>query len=587
MNFIINKINKILDKILIKKFKIKKFKFFIYNNYLNNQYGDVYINLSTLYFLNSKQQQEIGYIIGKKIINKLKKYIKYYRIINNNLNIYYNNYFYLKIIKLLFKIKFNKLLISNKNRKKKILIDYLSPNSNKPLHLGHLRNIVIGNTLANIYKSLGYKVIESQIINDRGIHICKCILSYKLFFKNKKNIKIKKGDHFVGKLYIKFEKELNKEINYLIKKYNINKNEAYVKSKLLKLVNIELIKWENNNIKILSIWKKLNNLVYKGFKKTYNKLNIKFNEILYESKTYLLGKNKILENLNNIFFLNTYDKSIYYLYKNKKIIVLRKNGTSLYITQEIGTLLYRIKKHKKLFNIIYVVGNEQSDHFNIFFEIINKLKICNIKLYHYSYNTVNYLGKKIKSRRKINNIILIDELIKYLNKIIKKKFFNKKINKKKILNLSISAIKYEFLKINPKKIINFNINNILNLKGNTGIYIQYTYVRILSIVNKLNNYKLKLNNIKIILENNEKTLIKQLIDNKNIIKKTIKTNDTSILINYIYNISKIINNFYNFNKILKIKNLKIMEIRLIISKIILKFLYFNMKIINIPILKKI
>ncbi|WGH24554.1 MAG: arginine--tRNA ligase [Candidatus Shikimatogenerans bostrichidophilus] len=584
MNFIINKINIISRNIFIKKFKIyNSFKFLLYNNYYNKNFGDLYFNLSTLYFLNYKEQHIFGKILGKKIINK---YIKNYKIINNYFNIYYTNLFYFKNIKLFLKKKLKKILINKNNKKKTILIDYSSPNSNKPLHLGHLRNILIGSMLANIYKNLGFKVIKSQIINNRGIHICKCIICYKLFFK-KKNIYIK-GDHFVGKLYIEFEKKLNKEIKLLTKKYNINKKKALKRSKLLKLVNLELIKWENKNKKTLKISNKLNNLVIKGFKETYKKLNIEFDEILYESDTYLLGKRIILKNLDNIFNLNKNDNSIYYIYNNKNIIVIRKNGTSLYITQEIGTLLYRIKRHKNLYKLIYVVGNEQKDHFQCFFEIIKKLNICKYKLFHFSYNNVNYLGKKIKSRIKLNNnIVLIDELINFVNKKIKKKFLNKKLNNNIIYKLSIGAIKYEFLKINPKKIINFNIKNTLSLKGNNGIYIQYTYVRILSIIKKIKINKIKLNYKNFFIKDNEKTLIKQLIDNKNIIEKTIKTNDTSILINYLYIISKTINNFYNYNKILKTKNLNIMKIRLIISKIILKFLYFNMRMIDIPILKNI
>ncbi|MDH3004680.1 MAG: DALR anticodon-binding domain-containing protein, partial [Candidatus Shikimatogenerans sp. JK-2022] len=289
------------------------------------------------------------------------------------------------------------------------------------------------------------------------------------------------------------------------------------------------------------------------------------------------------------------DKSVYFLYNNKKNILLRKNGTSLYITQEIGTLLFRIKRYKNLKKIIYVVGNEQKEHFKCFFNIIKKIKIYKLKkLLHLSYNSVNYLGKKIKSRYSIKNkLILIDDLIIEMNKYVNNRIIHlkkKNIEKKNIDLISLGAIKYQFLKVNPNKIINFNINNTLQLEGNTGIYLQYTYVRILSILKKYNykfkfiyNYKKYLNIIKI----NEKQIIIFLIENDNILKRTINKNDPSILINYIYKISKIINNFYNKNKIIKIKNIYKKNLRLILCKIILNFLKINMKILGIPIINKI
>lgn len=261
----------------------------------------------------------------------------------------------------------------------------------------------------------------------------------------------------------------------------------------------------------------------------------------------------------------------------------------MYLTQELGTLLYRIKKHKKIDNIIYIVGNEQRDHFNIFFEIVKKIKISGIgNLYHLSYNSVNYMGKKIKSRKKNNsNYIYIDYLIKKTNLLIKKFLYKKGIKSKKIEEMSLGSIKYEFLKNNPNKIIDFDINSIFNFKGNTGIYIQYTYARILSIL-KNNKAKNKVNSKKSnnkTIKNNEKILIKQIVDNKNILNKITYRCDISILINYIYIVSKTINNFYNCNKILKSKTNK--KFRLKVCRVVLRFLSFNMKILGIPILKTI
>ncbi|WOX79211.1 arginine--tRNA ligase [Candidatus Shikimatogenerans bostrichidophilus] len=572
---LIYKIKKIYNKYKRKNNLTKKIKV-IYNK--NNKYGDITIILSN--------NDIIDYLLSK-----IKKYILNYEIKNNYLNIYLNNNYYKNIINKFLIYKYNIYKIYKiKKYYKLIIIDYSSPNSNKPLHIGHLRNILIGNSLSNIFKFLGFKVIKSQIINDRGIHICKSIVSWKLFYNClKPDLNKIKGDHFVGKLYLKFEKELKKEIKKISKKYNIDKKRAKKKSKLLKKVKNELRKWENNNKKSILLWKKINSWFYKGLKKTYKKLNIKFNDTLYESKTYILGKKKIKEGIKkNIFFIDK-NKSVYYLFKKKhKIILLRSDGTSLYITQEIGTLLYRLKKYKKIYLLIYVVGNEQSFHFKVLFNIIKKLKIQinNNKLYHLSYNTVNFLGKKIKSREG-KNIIFIDNLITKMYKYVKIKFNN--INNKKILKqISISTIKYQFLKIKYNKIINFNFKKIFNLTGNTSLYIHYTYVRIYSILkkNKINEIFLIKKKYKDYIKRNEKDIIIDIIKFHEILKKSAKYYDPSILINYIFLLSKKINNFYNKNKVLSNNKYK-RNIRLNICKIILKILYNSMKILNIPIINKI
>ncbi|WGH25286.1 MAG: arginine--tRNA ligase [Candidatus Shikimatogenerans bostrichidophilus] len=564
----------------------------LYNNYKDNSiYGDINININSIFFLKKKNKNKLGIKLGNKIKKKLKKYVYKYELKSNYLNIFLKKKYYINKIKKFIKSNFNiqKTIYNKKNKKKRYIIEFSSPNSNKPLHLGHLRNILIGNTIANIYNVIGFNVIKSQLINDRGIHICKSIIAFKKFFNKKIKLNIK-GDHFVGILYFKFEKEFQKEIKLISKKYNIKKNQAIKYSRLSKLVNNELINWEKKKGESISIWKKINKLVYKGFSITYKKLNVKFDDILYESKTYLLGKNFILEGLKKkIFFLDK-DKSVYFLYKKKKIILLRNNGTSLYITQEIGTLLYRIKKYKKFNLLIYVVGNEQINHFKVLFEIIkiNKLLIYN-KLYHLSYNTVNFLGKKIKSRYiKKNEFIFIDDLICIMNNYVKHKIKKKKSDKI-VEQISLGAIKYQFIKINPKKKIDFNINNVLKIKGNTGIYIQYTYARIYSILKKNNLKKIKFykTNFLKLIKKNEISIIRLILEYKTIIDRIIKKYDPSILTNYIYIISKKINNFYQKNKILNIKNIYKRNLRLIICKIILNFLYFNMKILGIPILKKI
>ncbi|WGH25563.1 MAG: arginine--tRNA ligase [Candidatus Shikimatogenerans bostrichidophilus] len=554
MFFLLKKIKKILKK------KNKKYNIFYTKN---KKYGDITI----IIFTNKKKKKEII----KKIKLKLKKYI--YKIINlnnNYINIYLNNFFFIKLTKYLYKINLKKILYKKKRKEKKILVEYSSPNTNKPLHIGHLRNILIGDTLSNFLKRIGYKVKTTQIINDRGIHICKTILIWKLLKKKPKKIKIK-GDHFVGKLYYKFEEYLNKE-----KRKN---NE----SKILKLVNKELIKWEKGEKKTLKIWLFLRELVINGINNTYNKLNIKFDDVLYESKIYLLGKKIIKYGLKKKIFYKDKKGLIVFKYKKKKIALLRGNKTSLYITQDLGTFFYRLNKYKKYNKFIYVVGIEQKNYFNILFRIIDILKNKKIEKIHLSYNTVNILGKKIKSRIKYKKkIIFIDDFLKKINKIIKKKF---KFN---ISEISLGAIKYYFLKKNPNKVINFKFKEALNLQGNSGIYIQYTFVRLYSILFKQKIKKIKKEKEYInILKENEIELLSFILDYPIIVNRILYNYDISILIKYIYILSKKINNFYENNIILKNKNKKKKNIRLILCKIFIKILYYNMKILGIPIIKKI
>ncbi|MDH3004739.1 MAG: arginine--tRNA ligase, partial [Candidatus Shikimatogenerans sp. JK-2022] len=272
------------------------------------------------FFLFKKKNTKIKEKIKNEFKKKINKYILKFYFKNNYLNIIFNNFFYINLILNLYKYpkKINNFLFKKKNKKKLIIIEFSSPNLNKPLHIGHLRNILIGNTLSNIYKIIGYKVIKSQIFNDRGLHICKNIIAWKLFYKKKKINKKIKEDHFIGQLYFKYENEFKKEINKLKKKYKKKKEKVIKYSKLYNLITKELIKWENKNYKTLKIWNKIKRMTIRGIKKTYRQLNIKFDETLYESNIYKIGKQIVYKGLKKKIFILDKKKFIFYLYKKKK-----------------------------------------------------------------------------------------------------------------------------------------------------------------------------------------------------------------------------------------------------------------------------
>ncbi|WP_212113164.1 arginine--tRNA ligase [Candidatus Shikimatogenerans silvanidophilus] len=568
--YFINKIEFVIHKYIKKKYLLNNLKLEIFYNINKKINSDITIVLFPLLKIINKKLDIIGKEIGKYLI--FKKLIKNFKLINGFLNIYLEDFYYINLFnnsileeKFCFKKK-----IFKKNKKKFIIIEYSSPNTNKPLHIGHLRNIILGNYIYRLYKFIGKKVIRTQLINDRGIHICKSMIAWKKFsnYKTPKKTGIK-GDHFVGNYYVLFEKLLSKN------------------KKIMSLTNNMLLKWEKGNKEILNIWKKMNYWVYSGFSKTYKKLGVNFDKTEYESKTYLLGK-KIVKFglLNNIFFKKK-DGSIWVdleKYGLGKKLLLRSNGTSVYITQDIGTAIKRFK-NSNIQKFIYIVGKEQERHFKILFTILKKLKYKWVKkLFHLSYGMINSPYGKMKSR--YGNVIYADDLIKemiILSKKSIKKNFSKKYKEKLSKIIGIGALKFFILKNNTKNTIIFNPLKSIDLKGKTSSYIQYTYVRIISInrKNKFLNYSRKKKFFYIKINKYEKKLIKLLELRHNIINNSIKNFNPSILANYIYDLCKEYNDYYQNIKILFEKDEKITFFRIRLSCFIGKLIKNFMEILGI------
>jgi len=385
-------------------------------------------------------------------------------------------------------------LIPNSGSGKLILIEFSSPNTNKPLHLGHLRNIFLGQSVSNIYKCLGYRVQNVQIINDRGIHICKSMLAWIKFGNGEDPTSANiKGDHLVGKYYVKFNQEYQKQIQELHSQ-GMEMEEAEKEASILKEAKELLIKWEKKDPETLQIWEKMNSWVYEGFEKTYEKMGAHFDHLYYESETYLKGKGIVEKGIEKGNFIKKDDGSIWVDLEKEGLdqkILVRSDGTSVYMTQDIGTAVARFEDYPELNRTIYTVGNEQDYHFKVLFIILSKLgydwaDLC----FHLSYGMVDLPTGKMKSRE--GTVVDADDLMEEMNRkaeaqtreLGKIKDLDSDEAKKLFEMVGMAALKYFLLRTDPKKRMLFDPIESIQFQGHTGPFIQYTYARIISLLQK-------------------------------------------------------------------------------------------------------
>ena len=454
------------------------------------------------------------------------------------------------------------------------IVEYSSPNTNKPLHLGHIRNNLLGYSISRILEANGKKVIKTQIINDRGIHICKSIVAWKLYGKDSTpESSGLKGDKLVGNYYVLFETKHKEEVDELIKK-GVDKEEAINQSNLMKLAKETLKKWENGDEEVRKIWKMMNSWVYEGFKQTYNKLGVSFDKNYYESDTYLLGKEIVKYGLEKKVFYKKEDCSVWVDLTDDGLdekLLLRSDGTSVYMTQDLGTAKQRIEDFPEIGGMVYTVGNEQDYHFQVLFNILKKIGYdwAN-NLFHLSYGMVDLPTGKMKSRE--GKVIDADDLILQLIDSVKEtsqnlgKFQNQnnRITKDNYRKIALGALKYFILKVDPKKRILFNPKESIDLSGNTGPFIQYTYARIQSILNKVE--QVETNNIsEYKLNEKEKETIKCINKYKDIIKVAEDELSPAIICNYLYDLVKTFNSLYQNHNILNAETPQSTSIRLQIS----------------------
>jgi arginyl-tRNA synthetase len=539
--------------------------------------------------------EEAGNVIGDSLIRN-SEIISDYNLVKGFLN------FDLKSDYLIGELsKFSSEYKSDfKKNKREIIVEFSSPNTNKPLHLGHLRNIFLGDSVSKIYKSLGYKVHKVQIINDRGIHICKSMVAWKRYGNDKSPDTEKvKGDKFVGDYYVKFEFEHKKEVFDLVKK-GVSEVDAVKKSSLMKEAKSLLRKWERGDKEIIKLWKKMNGWVYDGFNSTYRSINVSFDKYYYESETYLLGKKNIEEGILKKIFYKEEDSSVWIdLSKENfdKKLLLRSDGTSVYMTQDIGTAIKRFEDFPKSEKQIYTVGNEQDYHFKVLFKILDKLGYSWAKeCYHLSYGMIDLPDGKMKSRE--GKVVDADELISVMKDTAQKRSielgkiddFDGEDLTKLYQKIALSALKYHLLKVDPKKKMLFNPDESIDFQGNTGPFLLYTYARIRSIIKRaeilnIEYGKINFNIIKHISVN-EKKIIDLLVNYKYILETAAESYSPSIICNYVYDLSKSYNSFYQEEKIFDGKNNETTSFKIALSDITSKVIKSLLNLLGIDITNK-
>lgn len=457
---------------------------------------------------------------------------------------------------------------------KTYMVEYSSPNTNKPLHLGHLRNNFLGYSVAEILKANGHEVYKTQIINDRGIHICKSMLAWQKFGNGEtpESTGIK-GDHLIGKYYVAFDKEYKKQIAELEEK-GLEKAQAEKEAPILLEAQEMLRKWEAKDPEIYSLWETMNGWVYDGFEITYKKMGVDFDKLYYESDTYIFGKSVVEEGLKKGAFYKKEDGSVWCDLSSEKMddkLLLRADGTSVYMTQDIGTAIERYKDYPSLSGLIYTVGNEQNHHFKVLFTILKKLGYSWAdECYHLSYGMVELPSGKMKSREGtvVDADELMDSVINDARQMTQERgHLEGMANSDKELlykTIGLGGLKYYLLKVDPKKQMMFNPEESIDLNGNTGPFIQYTYARIQSILRKAGNIELVVNP-NLALLNEEKDLLKELANFPMVIIDAGKNFSPALIANYVYDLVKSYNSFYQSVSILKEENEDLKALRVTLS----------------------
>lgn len=480
--------------------------------------------------------------------------------------------------------------IAQKPSGKTIMVEYSSPNTNKPLHLGHLRNNFLGYSVAEIQKANGHEVKKVQIINDRGIHICKSMVAWLKFGEGETpHSSGKKGDKLVGDYYVKFDQVYKEEIAKLIAD-GISEDDAKREAPIMQEAQDMLRKWEGNDKQVRNLWQKMNGWVYDGFESTYTAMGVDFDKLYYESDTYLLGRDEVIKGLEAGVFFKKEDGSIWVDLTDEGMdqkLLLRADGTAVYMTQDIGTAILRFKDFPNLSQIIYTVGNEQDYHFKVLFKILSKLGFkWADNCYHLSYGMVDLPSGKMKSRE--GTVVDADDLMENMKQTAQQiteelgKLDDLSSDQKEELYhmLGMGALKYFLLKVDPKKRLLFDPAESVEFNGNTGPFIQYTHARINSLLVKSGNEVAKVNE-DIALSPIEKELIKTLAQFSATLKEAGDTNSPALLANYCYELVKQFNSFYQSTFILKEENQVLRHFKLALSKLVGQTIKLNMGLLGV------
>lgn len=502
---------------------------------------------------------EIGNKIGDYLVANTTEVVRF-NVVSGFLNIVISDEYYLDFFN---QIKNNENFGIVTQGEEAVMVEYASPNTNKPLHLGHVRNVLLGYSVAQILKASGKKVYKTQVINDRGIHICKSMLAWKKFGNGETPESTGlKGDKLVGNYYVAFDKEYKNQINELVAQGK-SEDEAKKQAPIMLEAQQMLLDWEAGKPEVMDLWNMMNGWVYEGFDVTYKNIGVDFDKNYYESDTYLLGKDLVEEGLSKGVFYRKEDGSVWIDLTSEGLdekLVLRSDGTSVYITQDIGTAIQRVKDFPDVNGMVYTVGNEQDYHFKVLFLILKKLGYSWAEnLYHLSYGMVDLPSGKMKSRE--GTVVDADDLISDMEatareiseELGKLDGYSDEDKAKLYKIIGLGALKYYILKVDPKKRILFNPQESVDFAGNTGPFIQYTYARIQSILRKA-DFDFSQPVSQTVLGEKEKEIIKQIALFPEVIQNAAATYSPALIANYVYDLVKEYNSFYQSVPILAAEN---------------------------------
>ena len=554
-----NILRKNIEEYLLDQYSISSLNFDI-SRTKKDFVGHLTVVLFPLIPIIKKSPNDIAFEIVN-YVNSKSEIIQDFNVIQGFLNISFKDSFLIKV--------FDSKKHEEKRKKELFLIEFSSPNTNKPLHLGHIRNILLGDSVSRIFQHNSINVHKTQIINDRGIHICKSMVAWMKFGNDSSpESEGLKGDHFVGKYYVKYNEEFEHQVKQLVLK-GFSEDEAKKNAQIFIEAQEMLLKWEANDKDVINLWKKMNSWVYEGFDQTYKKLNVDFDSMYYESNTYLTGKDIVLEGLNKDIFFKKEDGSIWADLTNQGLdekLLLRSDGTSVYITQDIGTAYLRYKDHPDMKGMIYTTGNEQDYHFDVLFKVIGLIGYpWSSKLKHLSYGMVDLPTGKMKSRE--GTVVDADDLIDQM--VEKAKSISESLGKTNDYSdakkndlyktIALGALKYHILKVDPKKRILFDPNESIDFNGNTGPFIQYTYARIKSLEKKNSNNQ-DFSNVNI--TDKEREIILLLSEFDSIANSSYENLNPALIANYTYELVKSFNSFYQSSTIIGNKPINSFRIQL-------------------------
>jgi len=540
-----------------------------------------------------KSPEMVGEEIGKYLVEKVGDVVAKYNVVKGFLNLVISDAPWITLLnKINADEKFGFQPVTEKSPL--VMIEYSSPNTNKPLHLGHVRNNLLGSALARIVEANGNKVVKTNIVNDRGIHICKSMLAW-LKWGNGETPESsgKKGDHLIGDYYVAFDKHYREEVKELVAQ-GMDEEKAKQEAPLIKEAHEMLVKWEKNDPEVRSLWKKMNEWVYAGFDQTYKMMGVSFDKIYYESDTYLEGKEKVMEGLEKGFFYRREDGSVWADLTAEGLdekLLLRSDGTSVYMTQDIGTAKLRFQDFP-IDKMVYVVGNEQNYHFQVLSILLDKLGFkWGRDLVHFSYGMVELPNGKMKSRE--GTVVDADDLMEAMiadayeasKERVKQTSMPEDEAREVARKVGLGALKYFILKVDARKNMLFNPEESIDFNGNTGPFIQYTYARIASILRKAKEQGIdiptELSTINCQLSTKETELIQKLNQFPVAVRQAGTDYSPSGICNYCYELTKAFNQFYHDFTILGEADAELKQFRLSLAKAVAKVISLGMGLLGI------